>query len=1055
MKAPAADTFVFSAYGDLGVGHFRGAKSGVGYVEYFDHPGPSGRHLYPVDLTDLQRGTLAPQTRVHTQIEGEWRHGRVVEHHADAAVVLVRLERQEERVLPEHGIFVRWRRPVADATPFLASLAAESRRFFDGRSRFVHAYLTRATAYQQLTALSSASVELHPHQVEAARRVLADATQRYLLADEVGLGKTIEAAMIVRQHLLDGSPGDVLVVVPSALTTQWSRELARKFGLGEQFAERVQIASFDDIASELRPAEGSIGLLVVDEAHRVATEVSSGLIEAERYEALATLSHSVQKVLLLSATPLLQEAASLLRLLHLLSPSSYPLADVEGFETSLRNRDDIGRLYANLDADSPATFLRTAVAGLRDLLNADEYALELLRSVDAALEESDPEAIGHAVRRARAHIGEAHRMYGRMIRTRRAAGLAEEFPVLGRTPPMVAEVGADFGVTMALDAWRERLAARVEASGELAPRLLDVTRELLEGASGAGDALGEAVRRCLDGRHGFEPDLEERALLDELQEESVRRSAGCPRLTRAAELAASSADAGRKVAVAVGTEAAAAQLCERIEELVERAVVIRITEDDPEAAERFAEVSGGAVLAFGPVGEEGQNLQMTDLLIHADLPWSPNRVEQRLGRFDRFGAAQSLGDAWFSCLRNGFEVFSGSIASVQLVVDAVLPDIVAAAVMSGAGGVETSSETVRQRLDEELQRIELAELLEETTADERGVRLIDQTDEADAGADSEAWAEAVVAWAAGDGSDSADLRFHHEEERNAHRFGLTRFDRPAVDLLRASDLPLIPHDVLATRFAGAVDANGRCEGTFRRLTASRREIRLLGPGDPFIEALWAFTQEDDRGRAFATWRGRSVWQNKDDLLAFCFDLRVYPDISGAVETLPWEARKSSEAALRRRAESYLPPVHERVWLTRSLDEIRHPALLPLLDAPHSELHGDVTIRPWLWQHIDDFIPRDAWAVTCEKAREEAVRIVAQRHGLTELCATAAAQLRTEGEDAAARIRARADHDAADRAEDELNLVNALAVGLSAPKIDIDAAGVVILSAEPIPTDEHH
>jgi ATP-dependent helicase HepA len=237
------------------------------------------------------------------------------------------------------------------------------------------------------------------------------------------------------------------------------------------------------------------------------------------------------------------------------------------------------------------------------------------------------------------------------------------------------------------------------------------------------------------------------------------------------------------------------------------------------------------------------------------------------------------------------------------------------------------------------------------------------------------------------------------------------------------------------------------------LTASRREIRLLGPGDPLIEALWAFTEEDDRGRAFATWRARSVWGERADLLAFCFDLRVYPDISPAVETMPWEARESSEAALRRRAESYLPPVQERVWLTRGLEEIRHPLLLALLDAPYSELQGDATIRPWLWRHVDDFVPRDSWRATCEGARDRAVETVAHRHGLTELCAHAAETLRAEGEDAAARVRARTDQDAAERADDEVRLVDALAVGVSAPKIDIDAAGVVILSTEPLPAVE--
>ena len=66
--------------------------------------------------------------------------------------------------------------------------------------------------------------------------------------------------------------------------------------------------------------------------------------------------------------------------------------------------------------------------------------------------------------------------------------------------------------------------------------------------------------------------------------------------------------------------------------------MILISPDDPEAAERFSMSERGAILVFGPTGEEGQNLQATDLLIHVDLPWSPNRIEQRLGRFDRFGA---------------------------------------------------------------------------------------------------------------------------------------------------------------------------------------------------------------------------------------------------------------------------------------------------------------------------------------------------------------------------------------------------------------------------------
>lgn len=141
------NTLVLDRGSSLGVGHLKEAKDAVAFVEYFDHPGDDGTSLYPVDLQDLRRARLAPQTRIHVLVDGEWRHGRVIEHETEARAVLARLERQEERVLAEADVRVRWRRRLADATPLLAALSVESRRFYDGRSRFVHAYLQRAAAW--------------------------------------------------------------------------------------------------------------------------------------------------------------------------------------------------------------------------------------------------------------------------------------------------------------------------------------------------------------------------------------------------------------------------------------------------------------------------------------------------------------------------------------------------------------------------------------------------------------------------------------------------------------------------------------------------------------------------------------------------------------------------------------------------------------------------------------------------------------------------------------------------------------------------------------------
>src|SRR5205814_209577 len=119
------------------------------------------------------------------------------------------------------------------------------------------------------------------------------------------------------------------------------------------------------------------------------------------------------------------------------------------------------------------------------------------------------------------------------------------------------------------------------------------------------------------------------------------------------------------------------QLAAQLEEALLQAPAkptFRITREAPRAARCFAEADEGAILVFGPVGEEGQNLQAANIVVHVDLPWDANRLEQRLGRFDRFGAGvpcdhvilvddvDSPGNAWLDLLRDGFGIFSGSIA---------------------------------------------------------------------------------------------------------------------------------------------------------------------------------------------------------------------------------------------------------------------------------------------------------------------------------------------------------------------------------------------------------
>ena len=703
--------------------------------------------------------------------------------------------------------------------------------------------------------------------------MLSDPIPRYLLADEVGLGKTIEAGLLVRQHLLDSSRHRALVLVPPALERQWEEEMESKFRLVSEFDSAFELWSFDDLL-EADPQSG-FSLLVVDEAHRV-TERGA---DAPEYLALCSLADDAEALLLLSATPLLQESASLQRLLSLLAPGARAFSDPAAFAQVLASRDEISRYYGSLRADIAPVFLRQAVAGLRTVLADDLHLKILLDEIDASLEPSDEEGLTVAVRRARSHISEAHRIYSRMIRTRRGTGLAEDFPVLGRaTPSPVYVTGAVTAVAEPYAAWHDYVLARLERTpGAAAEELIAAAAPIVERLSAAGDQLVTAVIARLNEAGGSAPDEEERELLDALRTSAEERAEDCPRLRVVTDHAVRLVSERERVVIVTATESTAQHVFTRLEHEDLRAPLHVLDGQARGAVRAFSEAEAGAVLVIGPRGEEGQNLQAASAVLHVELPWDPNRLEQRLGRFDRFGAGMTarqfvlLDDAdtphngWYELLRDGFGVFRESIASLQLAIARMMPHLIGAGVREGADGLRAQETWVAEQLETELGAVQLAELLDETVVEDRGLRLLDTVEEAELSDATLAWQQSVIRWAAGDGSSAAHLRFHHEELAGQHRFALTRFEDPNVAALSDSDLPLIAWSDLGERF-GAAMSGGSVQGTFRRVAASKRGLELFGPGDPFIDALWEFTELDDRGRAFTLWRARRLLARRGGVL---------------------------------------------------------------------------------------------------------------------------------------------------------------------------------------------
>jgi len=201
-------------------------------------------------------------------------------------------------------------------------------------------------------------VRLFPHQLHVAERASASDPVRWLLADEVGLGKTIEAALILNRLVHAGKIDRCLVVVPDALTVQWLGELWRKYHQVFTLLDAARLADVArDFGADFNPFDvhrravisidmlvdrpllsdqavrAGIDLLVVDEAQRLRRP--AGHPGDPAWRAIAPIAALGRHVLLLSATPLEDDAHGFFRMLQLLRPAEFP-EDVS-FESRLES----------------------------------------------------------------------------------------------------------------------------------------------------------------------------------------------------------------------------------------------------------------------------------------------------------------------------------------------------------------------------------------------------------------------------------------------------------------------------------------------------------------------------------------------------------------------------------------------------------------------------------------------------------------------------------------------------------------------------------------------
>lgn len=531
---------------------------------------------------------------------------------------------------------------------------------------------------ESAAALTSAKIDLLPHQVVLTHRVATAAPRRFLIADEVGLGKTIEAALILRELASRGELTRSLMVVPAGLVNNWHRELNEVFNLdfevfgsegdvtdrkSNAFAKHDRlIASIDTLKRPQRVRRlldaPKWDLIVFDEAHHLTAAKSGGRIrKTENYKLAEALRDHTRDMLLLSATPHQGDHFPFWMLIQLLNPTLFNSPDEMVEQRHRLNSVVFRRTKADAcKPDGSPLFARRLVHTESFIMNAGERAF--YERLQAYLQD------GFDLAKRQGGKGQALGFLMAIFQKIAASSFAAVRRTLRRRLlALTIHEGVLRDQELDVDG-RERLFAEARAMihedlglphdamgrGEVDRHFADLKYRVLrkiddEELASIGDPDASEVNA--DAAEEFAGALVKIHLPEERQRiRDLLEAFPAVRETKVEKLLAALGTLWRrnpleKVVIFATYLGTVDLLSSEIEAAYpgQGVVVLRGGDHGAKLAaeRRFRKANGPRVLVCTAAGREGINLQFARILFNFDLPWNPMDVEQRIGRIHRYG----------------------------------------------------------------------------------------------------------------------------------------------------------------------------------------------------------------------------------------------------------------------------------------------------------------------------------------------------------------------------------------------------------------------------------
>ena len=752
--------------------------------------------------------------------------------------------------------------------------------------------------------IAGCKIFLKTHQLRTIMRCLQDGACRNMIADEVGMGKTIEALAILKVFLKDNHHSKILIIVPDALIEQWRTEMAYKFQILEGTDINENSISLIGI-SDICQANSIYDFVIADEVHKY-------LQNEQHYQWLLRISKNTRNILMLSATPVQRRKDEYKKLLQLIQPKKYEKMSNAKFEELLELQGDIVRrvheLLEDLDSyldeieDNDGAHTEETEEAFDDIEDDlkkiyrfvnDDVFKSLYDKVDYFAEDFGIEKIQSAI----AYICENYQFEKSIIRNRRSEDddynvrEVEEVPYDMQTNFNNIE----YNVYKKLASWIETNDIDYDS---FLVHYKNVVSAFFSSAAAFQNALKDCAL-CVPDELAMLADSwvkEESEKLKNINEYLEDPTDYASRINNIIDYIDQEA-CGKKVLIFTNFDETFS--------LYQKALIDYFGEEhcaffsknmDYENRElgayRFETDKEYWILLSDESGGEGRNFQNADILVHIDIPWSANDLEQRIGRLDRIGreknksvlsvvcyTKESLEDDLFKFWNQGIGIFTKSQSGLEIIMNSMDKQIIKALSEDFKYGLVNIIDDVGMELDSLKETIKKERYFDLAEYKYQSInRIMDNTRELYEANERLLFADSMMRWSYLSGF-------------RGHRIGdsIVRFDVSSFSLRSAYNSLFVPADlklmigekvnqiqnkVRSMNGDRAIHAdNNYIQGTFdRHIALDNDYIHFFAPGDPIFDSIVNNALNSYRGSCAAI-----AFKSNIDWTGFIFTWALHPN----------------------------------------------------------------------------------------------------------------------------------------------------------------------------------